>query len=71
MAKGVQKDERSEDEDEEEDEEEEGPEGVSGGGGGGAAVKPAIEVNGEPVTPSEVPATGVEKKGKEDVVRRR
>lgn len=62
----MEKDERSDDEEEDEEIDE-----VEGAPPTGAAGKPALEVNGEPVTPSEVPATGVESKGKEDVVRRK
>ncbi|KAI6891672.1 hypothetical protein D0867_15611 [Hortaea werneckii] len=66
LATGVEKDERSDDEEEDEEIDE-----VEGAPPTNAAGKPALEVNGEPVTPSEVPATGVESKGKEDVVRRK
>lgn len=66
LVRGVAKDERSDDEEEEED-------GVEANG---EAMKPSLMVNGEPVSPvspvgnGEAPATGVEIKGKEDVIRR-
>ncbi|KAF2767707.1 longevity assurance proteins LAG1/LAC1 [Teratosphaeria nubilosa] len=61
--KGVQKDERSEDEEEEEEEREDGEWEKSDG-------TPRIAVNGR-VIGSEAPSTGVQARGKEDVVRRK
>lgn len=66
---GVQKDERSDDEEEEEEEEQLEQEEKRGNG----QLKPSFTLNGEPVSPVEAqaPFTGVEVKGKEDVVRRK
>lgn len=67
LVRGVAKDERSDDEEEEEEEDVQ----VNGD-----VTKPSLMVNGEPVSPvspvgnGQAPATGVEVRGKEDVVRR-
>jgi len=65
LVRGVAKDERSDDEEEEEEVE-----------GNGEATKPSLMLNGEPVSPGspfgngQAPATGVEIKGREELIKR-